>query len=430
MNKFSLIKALAQGVFMVTPEYLVNLFPSVDRLMKGEPVAFYSKEEEEEIAEKMKPVALFMDANNQIQSYTNFADAPKGSVAVIRMDGPVMKDDYCGAPGTSTISKYFDEAYSSPNISAVIFRSDSGGGAVNGTMELGLKIQQKNKPVIGFVDGLSASASYLVMSHCDYIYASSANAMIGSIGVATSYRSYTEYLNKIGIKEGYVVADGSEDKNASYFKMMEGDSSAYKAEVLNPIKENFHATIKANRGDKLKIEKKSNEPLTGKVYIAQDAIGNGLIDAIGSFEDAIAKANNMASTKTQTTKIENMKIAFVMAWASIGALLGFKEGDQIGAEEMEKINGELGSHLQVKADLESVNANVNKLNGELQTAKADLKTAQDALAAEKLAFETYKKGNPGATTVETTAEGDEGLDTNKDELKLTYHKEPEMEFRN
>lgn len=411
MNRAAIIKSLASSVFLVSESYLDTYLPFVADFMSGKNVAVFSEEETKARYERLKPFAVSV-VGNSMTGRTSLADAPKGSVAVIAMDGPIMKEDNCGAPGTATLLGRFNAAKNSENISAIVFSGDSGGGEINGTKELRDAIASSPKPVVSFINGNSASAMYWIHSAGSKIIASSATSMIGSIGVASSVIDQKERLAALGMKEIYVVADGSEDKNKAYFDLKAGNPQAYKNEVLNPIKEIFHADVKSSRPT-LKLSSK-NEPLTGKVYLAEEAIKVGLIDGIGTLEDAIQEAFNLANDKQSNSNVNsnNMKIKWSAATAAIAAFFDSKEGEEkeLASADLERLNAELVTLNSVKADLETAKeANKAAIEGQ--------KKAEKATADLQAEFDAFKKGNPGATeTVETEEQKKVKADAGKEDF--------------
>jgi protease-4 len=150
--------------------------------------------------------------------------------------------------------------------------------------------------VVAFTDGIMASAAYWIGCSASKIYASHKTVEVGSIGTAISFFDDSAWMEKQGFKDVYINADTSPDKNQDYFKALGGDTSAIKLNILNPTNDIFMNAVKENRGDKLKLTNIKidgvtyQEPLTGKMYLAESAIENGLIDEIGTLQDAINAA--------------------------------------------------------------------------------------------------------------------------------------------
>jgi len=133
MSKKSLILALSRGAWLVSDNYISTYFPMVSKFLTGEPVSFFDDIEEENQA-KSKPYAVAL-VSGSLKIFNSYDEAPQGSVAIIPVNGPILKEDNCGAPGTATLGSRLKQADEHPNISAHLLDIDSGGGSVDGTFE-------------------------------------------------------------------------------------------------------------------------------------------------------------------------------------------------------------------------------------------------------------------------------------------------------
>ena len=343
-----------------------------------------------------------------------FEDAPQGAVAIIPIKGGVLKSDYCGTPGTSTIASWVKAAEASPNIVGIVYDVDSPGGSVDGTGEAAQIFEQVSKPTVTYVNGLMASAGYwLGAAGGDEIYLSHATAEVGSIGTMISIRDSRKMMEEWGVKQINIFADASPDKWGTYLNALDGDEKPMKMEILNPTNDAFLLVVKQNRGERLKIDK-NNEPLTGKVYVGQNAIDVGLADGIKTFEECIARVIEMAdehsSAKTQqSTDNNNMKIKLLSAWTALIAFLGITPNASedvehpISQDELAKINAELATIPGLKADL-STAIEANKVAAE---ARATAETAAASWEAKYNALIAAQGGNAQAKGDANTPGGKE-----------------------
>lgn len=224
--------------------------------------------------------------------------AASGNVCVIPINGTIMKCDWCGAPGTDTLSSWLKSAIASPQIDAIVLQINSGGGSVEGTGEFADLVRDSTKTILAFCDGLMASAAYWIGCSAKEIWASHATCEFGSIGTAVCFLDDTEAMAQMGYKEIYINADSSPDKNQDTAQAIAGDTTALKDNIINPTNKIFTSAVKANRKDlKLTGDGQYQEPLTGKVYLAEMCITNGLIDGICTMEQVIDKAVAKATPK-------------------------------------------------------------------------------------------------------------------------------------
>lgn len=374
-KNFKLVSALHRGTWLIDKRYAENAFPLVARFLAGEPVSFFDDDEDKEEAQ---PYAVSL-INGKVSKST-FDAAPAGSVAVIPVIGPVMKEDFCGAPGTSTLKKWVTEADSHPNIIASILHIDSPGGSVDGTFEFSDAIKATVKPVVTWGDGLIASAGYAIASPSNEIIMSHKTAEIGSIGTMITLTDNTEALKEWGYVRHNIRATGSFDKNEEFYQAKEGNYVPLVEQILDPTNDIFLQTVKENRSGKLQLKEVKHpdpkvkgqfyEPLTGKIYLAEEAIELGLADAIGTFEYAVQRATELAEQQQSTyahkqnlhnQKDTSMKRFLSSAWTALIALCGFTlNGEQTNEEFTDE-------HLaKVDAELARLQAREKELSTQLQ----------------------------------------------------------------
>jgi len=417
MSNLKIILAISRQAWLVQDSYISTYAPIVAKLLSGEPVSFFEDLERANMEKALPFAAAYID--NKIQLYSSYDEAPKGSIAILPVKNVIMKEDNCGSPGTQTMIQRLRQANEHPNISAHILDVDSGGGSVDGTQDFHDEIVASKKPVIGFGNGTVGSAAYWLISGCSEIIAINSTAQIGSIGTACTLYDNRAALEKYGYKMHYINADGSPDKNQEYFQALDGNYGPLKLGTLNPLNDIFHASVKNNRAGKLNIDAKTNEPLTGKVYLAEEALAKGLIDHIGNFDFAIKRAQELGQAAEAETlefnKPNNNQYKTTMnikaTWAGIMAFFaGSKEGDPITEEMGEKMNAEITAATQLRADLAAATQRA-------ATAEANLATANTSKAAVEAELASLKASNPGAIeTAKKETDKVEGAKANEEDF--------------
>lgn len=277
------------------------------------------------------------------------------NVSVIPIQGPLMKkDQYCGPVGMDTISRYIREADSNPDIDAIILDIDSPGGTVAGTAMLGKTIANTKKPIIGYVNELAASAAYWLASQTDEIIASDDKAMVGSIGVMLSFADIQPAWELMGVKFHSIVSDLSEEKNKLFEDVKKGNYKEYKEQILNPLAQRFINTVKGGRGSKITDE----SIFKGRVDFADKALGS-LVDSIGSFDFAVARAIQLADTKNQnafthqTNSLNMKKYPLISAAIKAENLEMSDEGSFLNEANLDALEATLGNHTSVLAKAET-----------------------------------------------------------------------------
>ncbi|WP_057935850.1 S49 family peptidase [Algoriphagus resistens] len=385
-----LVRAIFSGKWFIEPSEAEALIPIALNLLEGKPIGglpgAMGYHDDDDFEERKKcQVVLKSGSTYQASYFRDFSDPniPEGATALINLTGPVMKyGGYCGEASSERIANFFKQANANPNIKNILFKVDSPGGQVDGTATMAQAVYNSTKPVLGFVDdGMAASAGYWPLAGADEIWASQKTDIIGSIGVYAQWADYSKRYEELGIKIHEVYADQSSEKNKLYHEVIKGNYKPIKEEVLNKLAGEFISSVKEMRGAKINL--KAGDPFKGTTYMAEQAIEIGLIDKIGSYEEALARLEEMsqakpapetASNQSQTTNTQTMK--FKSAWAAILGSIGFgavaseEEAPMVTEERLEQLN----------ASLTTANQSISDLKAEIAQLKSDLKTAQDAQA--------------------------------------------------
>ena len=179
------------------------------------------------------------------------------------------------------------------NISAIIVRLNTPGGGVAASQEIYEKVKKisetSTKPIIASMGGVAASGGYYIALGADTIIANSGTAT-GSIGVIMSYPIINDAMDKIGIKYE-TIKSGLLKDSGSPFKDISKEERDYFQNLIDDLHSQFLNAVSKERKIPLEIaEKLSN----GQVYSGNQALKNGLIDMIGTFEDAVLLASRKA----------------------------------------------------------------------------------------------------------------------------------------
>lgn len=318
-----------------------------------------------------------------------------GRVALIPIQGVLMqKDQECGPVGMETIGRFIKQADNDPSIDAIILDINSPGGSVAGTANLGKVIANTQKPIIGFVNELAASAAYWIASQTDKIIASDTHCEVGSIGVMLEIMDLQPYYESLGVKFHRIMSNHSALKNKDYKDIQEGKYDDYRKAKLDPLAEKFINTVKKARG---KIG--DEDLLKGEVVFADYAIANGLVDQVASFDDTVQIALEMADkNRKNAAQAQNnqTQISLMEKFPTIAAALGVESlemsdgGSFLNEANLTALEGKLSGH---KAEVDAITAERDQAKTELsaavtahaeelQSKENELATA-NALVAEK-----------------------------------------------
>ena len=253
--------------------YLMSLVPSLAAefmLMKSSPIQ----------SVKEREIQYLSKINKQGEGKENMKFP-----VIVDIVGAITKYSTYFSYGTQFLGELLKELDRSPSVSGIILNIDSGGGMVSGTAELTHIIKNLETPTISYTSGYQCSAALDIASGCDYHMASPFADKIGSIGTMLSYQDFSAMFEKWGAKIYEIYAPQSTDKNKEYRELMKGNEKLY-TEQLKVLADDFISRMKENFGEKLKDD---GHVFKGKTYTPKEALEIGLIDELGSLEDALSK---------------------------------------------------------------------------------------------------------------------------------------------
>ena len=165
---------------------------------------------------------------------------------------------------------------------------DSPGGGVYESDEVYLALcdytEHTGRPVYAYMATLAASGGYYISCAAETIYANR-NTLTGSIGVIASQSvDMTELLKKLGVKVETITA-GKNKNMLNINSPLTDEQRAVMQSIADEAYEQFTAIVAKSRDMKIGEVKKLAD---GRIYTASQAKKNGLVDEIGTWEDALA----------------------------------------------------------------------------------------------------------------------------------------------
>ena len=209
---------------------------------------------------------------------------PTGNIAVIPISGTITAGTGGYGSGTSAtkVVKWIEDAEENEGIKAILLDINSGGGTAVGSDEIAQAVAKAEKPTVAVIREVGASGAYWVASSADIIYANRM-ALTGSIGVIGSYLEIDKLLDDYNITYRRLVAGKHKDMG-SPFKEMTYEEELLMQDALNSIHNYFIQAVAENR--ELDVEE-VKKIATGRFMIGAEAKELGLVDELGSRQDAI-----------------------------------------------------------------------------------------------------------------------------------------------
>lgn len=216
----------------------------------------------------------------------------KGNIAVILASGAIMDgEESAGNVGGDTTAAQIREARLDPAVKAIVLRVNSPGGSVTASEAIREELaaaHEAGKPVVVSMGGMAASGGYWISTPADYIIAAP-STLTGSIGIFGVINTVENSLDAIGVHTDGVATSPLADVAAT--KTLPAEVQQLMQLTIENGYRNFIGLVAASRH---KTPEQIDAIAQGHVWTGSDAKNNGLVDALGDFDDAVAKAASLA----------------------------------------------------------------------------------------------------------------------------------------
>ncbi|HCR9739937.1 TPA: signal peptide peptidase SppA [Citrobacter koseri] len=222
------------------------------------------------------------------------ADTGDG-IGVVFANGAIMDgEETPGNVGGDTTASQIRDARLDPKVKAIVLRVNSPGGSVSASEVIRAELaaaKAAGKPVVVSMGGMAASGGYWISTPASYIVANP-STLTGSIGIFGVINTVENSLDSIGVHTDGVATSPLAD--VSVTKSLPPEvQQMMQLSIENGYKRFITLVADARKSTPAQIDKIAQ----GHVWTGQDAKANGLVDSLGDFDDAIAKAAELAKLK-------------------------------------------------------------------------------------------------------------------------------------
>lgn len=332
-------------------------------------------------------------------------------LAVVSLDGPMMKYASSLSGGTSTVAirQQLRALRQDDSIAGVMLKIFSPGGTVSGNKDLADEVTAlaATKPVHAFIEDMGASAAYWIASQTQRISTNS-TGMVGSIGTFAVITDSSKAADQLGFKVHVVRAGDFKGAGHPGTEVTDKMLAEFQRNV-DALNEHFLEAVEVGR----KMTPKQVKNLAdGRVHVGQEAVDVGLADAVETFDqamaalaDAVSVKSNMKGTKAMSDErsapaaatLAELKAAFP------GADAAFRESCQEAGMTIAAAHQAFALN-QRDVKITSLEKTIAEQSAEIVELKASLATEQAARAdAEKKATKqaTVPVTKPGVSALGT-----------------------------
>ena len=218
-------------------------------------------------------------------------------IAVVELKGIIISSEDL----VRQLKKYREDR----SIKGILLRVDSPGGGVVASQEIYeevKKVKSNKKPIVVSMGSLAASGGYYVSCPANKIVANP-GTLTGSIGVISQFMRYDSLLGKIGV-EVNTIKSGKFKDAGNPFRAMTVDDKAYFQHLMDDVHKQFMLAVETER----RLAHDSVAAFAdGRVFTGEQAVKMGLVDTIGTYEDAVMIAAHLAGIKGAPSIVKEKK---------------------------------------------------------------------------------------------------------------------------
>ena len=246
---------------------------------------------------------------SELTAYTkdDVSTTTSNQVAVYYAAGDIVDEDVQGYTNQSLICapkvvKDMASLADNEDVKAVVLRINSGGGSANASEQIwhAIKELSKQKPVVVSMGGMAASGAYYMSSASQYIFAEP-TTLTGSIGIFGIIPDVSGLLkDKLGLKFDGVKTN----KMSDFGNISRPFNEEEKALLQHRIERGYNLFVNRVAGGRKMKQAQVDSIGQGRVWTGEQAIKIGLVDRLGTLEDAIAYAAKLVNMGDKYTPVE------------------------------------------------------------------------------------------------------------------------------
>lgn len=263
---------------------------------------------QDQLEDKLAMLYMTDDYSNvqsiSIQDYAqlNTAGNPAGKnkIAIIYAEGEIVDGDATEEVAGDRFVRIIQKVRQDKDVKAVVLRVNSPGGSVLASEKIKAQIDSLEVPVIASYGDYAASGGYWISAGCDYIYANE-STLTGSIGVFSMIPDFKKTINdKLHVNITSVTSNKHTDMYDLMRPLDRQETAQMQASVEN-IYERFTQIVAEGRGMEVSEVDAIGQ---GRVWSGAQALERGLVDAIGTIDDAIIHAALLVDEKNCLDNIQ------------------------------------------------------------------------------------------------------------------------------
>ncbi len=253
-------------------------------------------------------ISLFSSSTGERYETTTVGSGQK--IAVVEVTGEILSSE--------DVVRQLKKYQKDKAIKAILLRVDSPGGAVVPSQEIYEEVRKtrdSGKPVVVSMGSLAASGGYYLSCGGSRLVANP-GTLTGSIGVVSEFLQVHDALGKLGIEVKTIQSGGLKDAGRPTKNMTEQEKKYFQS-LINDVQAQFVSVVEKERG----LDHDSVLALAdGRAFTGVQALALGLVDTLGTYEDALGIAAGLAGIQGEPAIVkERRRQSF---WDSVFGTMG------------------------------------------------------------------------------------------------------------
>jgi protease-4 len=258
------------------------------------------------------------EAHKYEEHYVSGDTSSDNKIAVIYLTGVIsyQADGHAGHDGmVGDIKEQLRQALEDDAVKAIVLRINSPGGEVvaSDAIYRALVAARDKKQIVASIETVGASGAYYSALGCSHIMANELS-ITGSIGVIMNSLTFGGLMDKVGIK-AHTFKSGDYKDILNPTREPTEEEKRFVQELVMEIYTKFVGIVAEERGMK-KDQLEEKHLVDGRIFSGVVAEKEGLVDAVGDFNDAIDKAMSLAG-------VSDAQVVRYQAPLSLYDLIGF-----------------------------------------------------------------------------------------------------------
>jgi protease-4 len=240
---------------------------------------------------------LAFTAALKFSSGENTSHGSGDKIAVVEINDVIMTSEKT----VEQIKKYREDK----SIKAIIIRMNTPGGGVAASQEIYEEVKKtrdSGKIIVVSMGSLAASGGYYISMGSSLIVANP-GTLTGSIGVIAQFLSIKDLAEKLGLNQTVIKSGELKDAGNPFREMNDKDKAYFQDVVDNSFGQFLDVVSKERKMPMDKLMQYAN----GRVFTGLQAKEYGLIDSLGTFEDAIRITSKMAGIEGEPRIVREKK---------------------------------------------------------------------------------------------------------------------------